>query len=221
MTFFDTIISEVSLILSHLSGITGLTPIVLICAFALSLVLFTFGLFIFIELKRIRKSLMEVNRGFFILRQESEQLSLESNITKISGTRRISDLNQHKASDRNRKFDDIRQARTAFPDQDRLLKHSGEGLSSKLPSKNIDHATNINIENSSDPITSNTELKSAILKLIKASDLLLSLNHIAKSLSGNHFDGNYHPLLNELCQLEKEGQIEGTSKGGKVYYRMR
>jgi hypothetical protein len=90
-----------------------------------------------------------------------------------------------------------------------------------LPSKNIDHTTNISIENFSDPITGNTELKSTILKLIKASDLLVSLNHIARSLSGKHFDGNYHPLLNELGQLEKEGQIEGTSKGGKVYYRMR
>jgi len=49
------------------------------------------------------------------------------------------------------------------------------------------------------------------------SEVSLILSH----LSGKHFDGNYHPLLNELGQLEKEGQIEGTSKGGKVYYRMR
>jgi hypothetical protein len=68
-------------------------------------------------------------------------------------------------------------------------------------------------------LTSNTELKSAILKLIKASDMPLSLNHIVGNLPGELFDGNYHPILNELGQLEKEGQVQGTSKGGKAYYR--
>ena len=89
-----------------------------------------------------------------------------------------------------------------------------------MPGDNIENVTNKNIENFSGSMTSNTQLKGAILKLVKASDMPLSLTHIARNLSGKHFDGNYHPILNELGQLEKEGQIQGTSKGGKVYHRV-
>ena len=219
MAFFDTMISEISIILSQLSEITGLTPIVLICAFTLLVLLFIFGLVIFIEFKRIRKILKDVNQRLIVLGLKLEQPSLESNLAKIARYKKISNPNQDKFYDSNKQFDVIQQARTAFPAQDKFLKHSSEGLISKLPSQNIDNTTNINIENLSDPLTSNTELKSAILKLIKASDLPLSLNHIVGNLSGELFDGNYHPILNELGQLEKEGQVQGTSKGGKAYYR--
>ena len=219
MAFFDTMISEVSIILSQLSEITGLTPIVLICAFTLLVLLFIFGLVIFIEFKRIRKILKDVNQRFIVLGLKLEQPSLESNLAKIPRYKKISNPNQDKFYDSNKQFDVIQQARTAFPAQDKFLKHSSEGLISKLPSQNIDNTTNINIENLSDPLTSNTELKSAILKLIKASDMPLSLNHIVGNLPGELFDGNYHPILNELGQLEKEGQVQGTSKGGKAYYR--
>ncbi|MDX2440480.1 MAG: hypothetical protein QNK40_07995 [Desulfobacterales bacterium] len=219
MAFFDTMISEVSIILSQLSEITGLTPIVLICAFTLLVLLFIFGLVIFIEFKRIRKILKDVNQRFIVLGLKLEQPSLESNLAKIARYKKISNPIQDKFYDSNKQFDVIQQARTALPAQDKFLKHSSEGLISKLPSQNIDNTTNINIENLSDPLTSNTELKSAILKLIKASDLPLSLNHIVGNLPGELFDGNYHPILNELGQLEKEGQVQGTSKGGKAYYR--
>ena len=219
MAFFDTMISEVSIILSQLSEITGLTPIVLICAFTLLVLLFIFGLVIFIEFKRIRKIIKDVNQRLIVLGLKLEQPSLESNLAKIARYKKISNPNQDKFYDSNKQFDVIQQARTALPAQDKFLKHSSEGLISKLPSQNIDNTTNINIENLSDPLTSNTELKSAILKLIKASDLPLSLNHIVGNLSGELFDGNYHPILNELGQLEKEGQVQGTSKGGKAYYR--
>jgi len=96
-----------------------------------------------------------------------------------------------------------------------------EGLSGNLPSDDMENTTKKNIENFSDRIASNTELKGAILKLLKTSDMPRSLPHIAKKLSAKHFDGNYHPILNELGQLEKEGHIEGASKGGKVYYKMK
>lgn len=219
MAFFDTMISEVSIILSQLSEITGLTPIVLICAFTLLVLLFIFGLVIFIEFKRIRKIIKDVNQRLIVLGLKLEQPSLESNLAKIARYKKISNPNQDKFYDSNKQFDVIQQARTALPAQDKFLKHSSEGLISKLPSQNIDNTTNINIENLSDPLTSNTELKSAILKLIKASDMPLSLNHIVGNLPGELFDGNYHPILNELGQLEKEGQVQGTSKGGKAYYR--
>ena len=39
-----------------------------------------------------------------------------------------------------------------------------------------------------------------------------------KNLSGKYFGGNYHLILNELEQLEKEGQIEGFSTSGNAHF---
>ena len=33
------------------------------------------------------------------------------------------------------------------------------------------------------------------------------------------FDGNYHPILNELDQLEREGEIECQVINGKVFFK--
>ena len=219
MTFFDTMISEVSIILSQLSEITGLTPIVLICAFALLVLLFIFGLIIFIEFKRIRKMLKDVNQRLIVLGQKSEQPSLEPNLAKISRYKTISDPNQDKFYDRNKQFNDAQEARTTFPVQDELRRHGCEKISDKLLSKKRETTTNINVEEISEPLTSDAELKNALLNLINLSDLPLSLKRISKNLSRKYFDGNYNLILNELNQLEKEGQIEGASMGGKVYFR--
>ena len=78
---------------------------------------------------------------------------------------------------------------------------------------------NFNSEKISESLMSDWHLKSAILKLIDEEDLPLSLQDIGKKLSGEYFDGNYNLILNEIEQLEKEGFLEGTSKGGKVLFR--
>jgi hypothetical protein len=219
MTFFDTMISEVSIILSQLSEITGLTPIVLICAFALLVLLFIFGLIIFIAFKRIRKMLKDVNQRLIVLGQKSEQPSLEPNLAKISRYKKIFDPNQDKFYDSNKQFNDAQEARTTFPVQDELRRHGSEKISDKLLSKKRETTTNINVEEISESLTSDAELKNALLKLLNLSDLPLSLKRISKNLSRKYFDGNYNLILNELNQLEKEGQVEGASMGGKVYFR--
>ena len=101
MSFFDTIISEFNLILSHLSEIVGLTPVVLISAFALLVLLFIFGLFIIIEFKSIRKILMEINRKLMVMGQKEELQSPESNLKKISGYKKMLDQKQNKFNQKN------------------------------------------------------------------------------------------------------------------------
>ena len=67
-------------------------------------------------------------------------------------------------------------------------------------------------------MTSDPQLKSAILKLINIDNIPVSLQDIGKKLPGKYFNGNYNLILNQLKQLEKEGQIEGFLKSGKVYF---
>ena len=152
--------------------------------------------------------------------QKAELQPPESNLKKSLSHKTVLDHKQRRSYENIHQLDDARQMKTTLPAQDEAQIFGSEGLNGKLPSENIEIRKRKNIEKISESMTSNIELKVAILKLVKASDMPLSLTHIAKNLSENHFDGNYHPILNELGQLEKEGQIEGTSKGGKVYYRV-
>lgn len=152
--------------------------------------------------------------------QKEELQSEDSKLKEISGHKRLLDQMPNKFHQSTQQLDDAQQMKTTLPAQDEAHMFGSEGLSGKLPSDDVENTTKKNIENASESMTSNIKLKVAILKLVKASDMPLSLNHIAKNLSEKHFDGNYHYILNELGQLEKEGQIEGTAKGGKVYYKV-
>lgn len=219
MAFIDTIISEVSLILSYLSEIVGLTPIGLISALALLVLLFILGIFIIIEFIRIRQILMDVNRRIVVMGQKAVQHSPESKLKKIFDDKRMLDQKQNNIYESTHQLDDAEQSMRTFSVPDELQIHGRDGLSGKLKGKTIGNTSEINIEDSSDPLTSNQELKIAVLKLLNASDMPLSLKYLAENLSDQYFDGNYNPILSELGQLEKEGQIEGTSKGGKVYFR--
>ena len=152
--------------------------------------------------------------------QKAELQSPDSKLKKnLTPPKKMLDQMSNKNHQSTLQLDDARQMKTTIPTQDEVQILRRGGLNGKLPSDDIENTTNKNIDNFSDSMTSNAELKAAILKLVTASDMPLSLTHIARNLSGKHFDGNYHPILNELGQLEREGQVEGTSKGGKVYYK--
>jgi hypothetical protein len=85
--------------------------------------------------------------------------------------------------------------------------------------KNTKTTSGIKSEEFASSLISNSGLKKKILDLISKTDKSISLQHLVKHLSGKHFDGNYHPILNELEQLEREGEIEGQVITGKVFFK--
>ena len=68
-------------------------------------------------------------------------------------------------------------------------------------------------------LTNDSDLKEKIHDLILATDKSISLKYLVKQLYEKNFDGNYHPILNELDRLEREGEIEGQVINGKVFFR--
>ncbi len=65
----------------------------------------------------------------------------------------------------------------------------------------------------------NSDLKEDLLHLIHDTQESVSLQDLLFQLPRHQLAGNYHPVLNELDRLEKEGQIEGWSINGKVFFR--
>ena len=70
-------------------------------------------------------------------------------------------------------------------------------------------------------LVNNSDLKQRIMDLVGGADTSISLQHLVKNLSKQYFDGNYHPVLNELDRLEREGEIEGRVINGKVFFTKR
>jgi hypothetical protein len=68
-------------------------------------------------------------------------------------------------------------------------------------------------------LTNDSDLKEKIHGLILASGKSISLKYLVKQLYESNFDGNYHPILNELDRLEREDKIEGQVINGKVFFR--
>ena len=82
MVFIDTVTTKVSIVLSFLSEITGLSSIVLICILFFLFLFFIFGLIILLKLRGIRKILIDINRRMnaisIISRQQSSKNSPKS-----------------------------------------------------------------------------------------------------------------------------------------------
>ena len=221
MVFIDTVITKVSIVLSFLSEISGLSSIVLICILFFLFLFFIFGLIILLKLRGIRKILIDINRRMnaisIISRQQSSKNTPKSN--QHIGQSITSQNARNRFIDSIQKSNNAHEANAAFSGKDELQKHGSKEINDKLASKNRETAKNFNSEKIPESLTSDWHLKSAILKLIDEEDLPLSLQDIGKKLSGEYFDGNYNLILNEIEQLEKEGLLEGTSKGGKVLFR--
>ena len=70
-------------------------------------------------------------------------------------------------------------------------------------------------------LTGNSDLKSVLLDLINNANAAISLQDIVSQLSEDYFDGNYHPIINKLDELEREEKIEGQSISGKVFFKIK
>ena len=221
MAFIDTVITEVSIVLSFLSEITGLSSIVLICIISFLFLFLIFGLIILLKLRGIKKILIDMDRRMnaisIIARQQSSK-----NTPKINQQIGLSIQNQNtrnRFTNSTQKLNNAQETNASFPGKDEPKRHGSKDRNDKLAGKSNETTKDFIKEEIPKSLTSDWHLKSAVLKLIDEADIPLSLQDIGNKLSGEYFDGNYNLILNEIEQLEKEGLIEGTSKGGKVLFR--
>ena len=174
------------------------------------------AIYILTNLRRTDRELITAERELDELALNLEQRSTGDNLrqTYPVPSKAGPDLDRPKQDNIiNRKSGTIPDKREGFR---RQVSGKMKGL---LPIKNSKTNSSLNGEEFTSSLTNNSELKNEVLGLISKTDKLISLQHLAKHLSGNYFDGNYHPILNELEQLEAEGEIEGQVINGKVFYQ--
>ena len=204
---------------SRLAESAGLHPNILISMLIFFLLLFISVCYILIRLSRSERELIAVERELDEIEQNLGQLSPEANLTQNHPITGISDPNLAKHSDIPKQDDVDQKAGMVSIFLKGLERHVWLKMKAYLSIKKDNSTTGLKTEEFISSLKTNPVLKKTILDRISKTDKSISLQYLANHLSLKRFDGNYHPILNELDQLEREGKIECKVINGKVFFK--
>ena len=204
---------------SDLSKSAGLHPniIVFILLFLL-LLLITSGV-ILLKLRSADRALSAAEREMDAFVQTLEQPLHEVNSTQAHPNKGKTDPDFDKIADHPKQDDVIEKAGTVSVEAVGLRRDVSGKMKDDLATEKTKISSGTPDGENLSSLTSDSGLKEKIHSLILASGKSISLKYLVKQLYESNFDGNYHPILNELDQLEREDEIEGQVINGKVFFR--
>jgi hypothetical protein len=185
----------------------------------LLLLLFLSAGFILFNLRRTDRVLVAVERELDVFARNLEQPSSGENLSQYQPNNGNFDLNRDNLTDTLKQEDVTQKTGTVSIVLEGIKRHVLGKMKGYLSIKKTKTVADIKGEEFASSLISNSGLKKKILDLINQTDKSISLQHLVKHLSDKYFDGNYHPILNELEQLEREGEIEGQVINGKVFFK--
>jgi hypothetical protein len=175
--------------------------------------------FILFKLRRTDRVLIAVERELDAFARNLEQSSPGVNLSQNHPNKGKSDPNRDKLTDKPKQDDVTQKAGTVSVVLEGFKRHVLGKMKDYLSIKKTKTTAGIKSEEFASSLISNSGLKKKIFDIISKTDKSISLQHLVKHLSEKYFDGNYHPILNELEQLEREGEIEGQVLNGKVFFK--
>jgi len=185
----------------------------------LLLLLFMSAGFVLFKLSRTDRGLIAVERELDAFVRNLGQLSPEDNVPQNHPNNGKFDPNLDKPTDNLKQDDFAQKAGTVSMVLAGFNRYVLGKMKGYLSIQKRQTNSDPNSEDFASSLLSNSGLRKKILDLISKTDKSISLQHLAKHLSENYFDGNYHPILNELEQLEREGEIEGQVINGRVFFK--
>jgi len=175
--------------------------------------------FILFKLRRTDRVLIAVERELDAFTRNLEQSSPGVNLSQNHPNKGKSDPNRDKLTDKPKQDDVTQKAGAVSMVLKAFKRHVSGKMKDYLSVKKTKSTAGIKSEEFASSLISNSDLKKKIFDIISKTDKSISLQHLVKHLSEKYFDGNYHPILNELEQLEREGEIEGQVINGKVFFK--
>ncbi|MGD9288624.1 MAG: hypothetical protein PVG74_13505 [Desulfobacterales bacterium] len=213
------ILSESSDFLSRLADSAGQYPDVLVIVLLFVLLVVGAAVYILVSLRRTDRELIAAERELDEFAQNLDLQASEDIFQPIHGRSVDVDPSPGQSPDLSQPSGIPNESDAGSNDQTGIgtvLLGKMKGFLSIKPAK---PDNSLKGEAFTSSLINNSDLKSEVLGLISKTDKSISLQHLVKHLSGNYFDGNYHPVLNQLEQLETEGKIEGQVINGKVFYK--
>ena len=204
---------------SGLSKSAGVHPDIIVFILVFLLLLFiTMGV-ILLKLRNADRTLSAVEREMDKFAQSFEQPSHKVNSTQLHRNKNKSDPVLDKIADHPKQDDDTEKAGTVSVEAVGLRRDVSGKLKDDLPTEKPKTSSGTPSDEDLSSLTNDSDLKEKIHDLILATDKSISLKYLVNQLYESNFDGNYHPILNELDRLEREDKIEGQVINGKVFFR--
>lgn len=204
---------------SGLSKSAGLHPNIIVFILLFLLLLLIASGVILLKLRRNDRALRAAEREMDAFVKTFEQPSQGMNSTQNHRNKTKSDPILDKITDHSKQDDVTEKAGTVSVEAADLRRDgSGKMIDDLSPEKPKTSSGTLHEEGLSS-LTNDSDLKRKIHGLILASGKSISLKYLVKQLYESNFDGNYHPILNELDRLEREDEIEGQVINGKVFFR--
>lgn len=213
------ILTELASFFSRLAESAGMHPNIMVWMLLLLLFLFIFAGFILLKLRRADRVLIAVESELDALALNLGQPSAETNLSQNHPNKGKSDPGRDKLADNSKQVDVTQKTGTVSVVGESFKRHVLWKMKDYLSIKKSKTTAGIKNEEFISSLDSNSGLKNKILDLINKTDKSISLQHLVEHLSQKYFDGNYHPILNEIEQLEREGEIEGQVINGKVFFK--
>jgi len=185
----------------------------------LLLLLFLSAGFILFKLRRTDRVLIAVERELDIFARNLEQPSSGENLSQNQPNNGNFNPNRDNLTDTLKQEDLTQKTGTVSIVLAGIKRHVLGKMKGYLSIKRTKTVADIKGDEFASSLISNSGLKEKILDLISQTDKSISLQHLVKHLSDKYFDGNYHPILNELEQLEREGEIAGQVINGKIFFK--
>ena len=204
---------------SGLSKSAGVHPNIIVFILLFLLLLFITISVILLKLRNADRVLNAVERELDTFAQSLEQPSHNVNSAQIHIDKSKSDPVLDKIADHPKQDDVTEKAGTVSVEAAGLRRDVSGKMKDDLPTEKPKTSSGTPSEEDLSSLTDDSDLKEKIHGLILASGKSISLKYLVKQLYESNFDGNYHPILNELDRLEREDKIEGQVINGKVFFR--
>jgi hypothetical protein len=211
--------SELVNFFSGISKSAGLDPNIFVFILLFLLLLFITTSVILLKLRSADRVLSAVEREMDSFVQRLEQPSHGVTSTQIHLNTGQSDPVLDEIADHPEQDEDTEKAGTGSVEAVDLKRDLSGKMKDDLPAEKPKTSSGTPNEENLSSLTNDSGLKEKIHDLILATDKSISLKYLVKQLYEKNFDGNYHPILNELDRLEREGEIEGQVINGKVFFR--
>lgn len=209
-------------IIAPLSEMTGLPPIVFICALAIILILIVFGILILIKVRNIVRVLSRVNNSLDIIAQRLGRQPEEAKKKTAHDERLGSAANQdRKSADSTESGHNPRKVMSISSSRKNQKKSLADLETAGRRRQEPDTGRKVSQVKSPEEHAIRREISAKIYELLKKSGKPTPYHDLTEKLSKDYPGYDYDYFIREIEGLKKEGKVLVQLVAGKLYFQVK
>lgn len=209
-------------VIAPLSKVTGLPPIVFICALVIILFLIVFGILVLIKVRNIIRVLNRVNTSLDgILQIIGKQPGVAKEETTYSNKLRSAENTDRNLEDNIGSGHQTRKIMPISSSKKKTKKSLADIATVSHKRKKPENKKNATQEKRPDEHAIRREIGAKIHELLKQSGKPTPYNDLTEQLSKEYPGYDYDYFIREVEKLQKEGKVQVQLVAGKLYFQVK